>query len=220
MAALAARFRTIDDILKNWKRYKPKPPRIKGFAFLLYTTREPNYSSFVQQNIRWLDSLTGKDFILFLFEQLDSYVSRFLHEIPKPEGGDTPVTPDVSFDVAWKFKVPLEELPCIVFFKDIKEKEFLVYPLNKDWTDDELEDAFKGVTADFQKAQEKAIDVFQKDESKWDHAMKVFWEELGDLLRARENRVRLIALGKTVFKILKEAVKLLKDAKSLIPTKD
>lgn len=215
MAAIEAGFRTIDDILKNWNRYKPKPPRIKGFAFLLYSSRESNYSSFVQQNIGWLDSLTGNDFILFLFEQLDSYVSRFLHELPKTEEGNTIPTPDASFDVAWKFEVPLEDLPCIVFFKDINEKEFLVYPLNKDWNDDELDNAFRCVTTDFQNAQKKAIDVFQKDKSKWNHAMKVFWEELGNLLRAREHRVRYIALGKTVFKILKEAISLLKDAKSV-----
>jgi len=211
VAAVPNIFRTLEGIIDNWNHYKVEPPFITGFAFLLYTSREQNYSLFVKNNIYWLDSLTGPDFILFIFEELDSYVSRFIKEPPKTKEEDAAPVQDVAFDVVRKFKMDYDDAPCIAFFKDINDTEIIVYPLKRDWNDNRIGAALTGVSDDFKDAWEKATELLQKDDSKWNKAMNVFWKDLEKRVKKRERKVKTISLGKTILNILKEVKSMFKE---------
>ena len=212
------RSRTLDDILENWDEFKPSPPRLKGFAFLLYSSMDQNIARFVDTYCSMLDSMTGPDFEVFVLQQIDNFISRYSRKPDRPSEMTvsliTPLSAPIgaSFDVVRYFSLDAEEVPCIIIFQNLHDEEVLVYPLDGTWNDKRLNAEFKAVSSVVQRALRKAGEMIGDDwtEETWDAAMAAFWKELTKGIKRRRRKSRVITIAEGIGNLLKQ-MKQIKD---------
>jgi hypothetical protein len=101
-------------------RMRPEAARPRLLAFFLFDERssQRKIRSFVNKEFSWLDSLArSSNIILFFFSETEPGHTNGKNDVVIVEGNPRSANP--SLDVAAKFGISPDQLPGIVFFRDL-----------------------------------------------------------------------------------------------------
>jgi len=108
----------------RFRRIRINLPKIKKkwhnlYGFFLFTQEDENIANYVNKHFSELDNMSGRHVLIFLLEDPNIY------------------------KVADDLNIEYNQMPCIAFFKDIKDKELYIYKINKqEDTSEELRNIF------------------------------------------------------------------------------
>lgn len=159
-----------------WKRevdLKRRADPLQVFAFLLYSRVNKRLFDFVHEFYFTLDDLTGDHFTVFVI-----WSALLKDHLGGPDAMAEVSSKFTPYNLARKFGIKTQKIPCFVFFRNIDDKDVIVYRLNDEWETKDLLDEFERLTDDVEKAREKAEGKRNPYGS--------LWKSLERTLKARE----------------------------------
>lgn len=114
------------------------------FGIILYTDEDKNLANFVRLHFRELHEMSGENCLFFVIEKPDdkwipdvkeklgSLAGKYLDALWDRLGTETfqPFDKTKSYEIARQFNVKPSQLPCVIFFTDLKTRESLPIPIN------------------------------------------------------------------------------------------
>jgi len=151
-------IKNLQEILENWDVFENE--EFPLYAFLLY---EENCSiaTYTRKNLIKLDEMSGKNFLFFLIEKPPedwqkrvsdrqySKIIQFRENIRHGYNEIQPYDKTNVLDVEEHFSLLPNQIPCMVFFKSIKEKDMLVLRLDTSWDEKTFLKTFTDLFSEF-----------------------------------------------------------------------
>lgn len=115
------------------------------FAVILYTNEDKTIALYIREHVRELHSMSGNRCIFFVIEEpssewridvrkyLGALTDKYFDTIWKRLGADSfqPFDKSRAYEIAERFGVKPNQLPCIVFFSRLQSQESLIVELNQ-----------------------------------------------------------------------------------------
>jgi hypothetical protein len=214
-------FQELTDHYKDWKQEGWAPNRI--FACLLYTTSNSNIGRYVRNHFRELDSLSGECLIFvadrprgFHDYMFRDYNMRFWDGVGGVEENwwkeTTPYDDVEIYGVAEHLGIDRGAIPCLVFFKDLGSREFIVYPLGDGRDESLLTEKLSGLfaaanqTVKSQAGQSSAMTLEESEKRK-----QLRWEALKSYVKNDQKEYTgtlVILLAANVLELLEKVNRL------------
>lgn len=160
-------IKDIKDVIDHWDVFEDAwSSRI--FAFLLYTDEDRNLAAFIRENFKNLDELSGCTCLIFLIDEpcadwkREAQAREYWNEFEFREyvwGGflqSRPYDRSKAYRAADYLGVPPDAMPCLAFFKDIRDDQMAVYSFDPQASVDELSVVFRNIFTIVSKAAKKA----------------------------------------------------------------
>ena len=170
-------IKSLEEIRKHWKIFEDRWKTL--YAFFLYTNEDRNIARYVREYFRELDQLSGNTCLIFLIDKpprtweeearTREYWKEFTFRTWVWEGFTEVMPYDRSkaYEIAEFFGIFPNHIPCIVFFRNINERELLVYPLDNSWSDERLTREFRELFSAIREGCENIGDDNERKEQMW-----------------------------------------------------
>jgi len=186
-------IRSIDEVLKHWSIFEEKWKAV--YAFFLYTNEDKQIAKHIREYFTDLHILSGDECLIFLIDkppkkweerkEIKDYWKEFKFKTSIWEGFTEVVPYDrsKSYEIADFFGISPKVIPCIVFFKNIDETDFLIFPLKDNWNEEKLKIKLREV---FSAMKMKAGHIDNENERK-----EQIWGNLKKYIRSeyREQKI-------------------------------
>ncbi|WP_430883322.1 hypothetical protein [Fusibacter sp. JL216-2] len=141
-------IRSIEEVIENWHVFENKWHTL--YAFALYTREDKNIAQYIREYFMEMDRLSGNDCLIFVIEKPPSSWSEeaktreYWSDVHQPEelwSGYYDVMPYDSsqvYDLARKIGLKYRNIPCLVFFKDINDREYITYAIDTSWSQSKI----------------------------------------------------------------------------------
>jgi len=187
-------IRSLEEVIEHWDIFEGRWRSL--YAFFLYTNEDRNIARYVREYFRELDRLSGNECLIFLIDKpprtweeearTRDYWEEFTFRTRVWEGFKEVMPYDKSraYEIAEFLGIQPSLIPCIVFFRNINEREIFVYPLDNSWSDGRLTREFREL---FSAIREGCENIGDDDERK-----EKIWRNLERFIRRRSRRQRIV----------------------------
>ena len=186
-------IRNLEEVIEHWDIFESKWRSL--YAFFLYTNEDRNIARYVREYFHELDRLSGNECLIFLIDKpprtweeearTRDYWEEFTFRAIVWEGFKEVMPYDRSraYEIAEFLGIRPNLIPCIVFFRNINEREILVYPLDNSWSDERLTREFRELFSAIREGCENIGD---------DEGKEKIWRNLERFIRRRSRRQRIV----------------------------
>ena len=187
-------IRSLEEVRENWDIFEGKWRSL--YAFFLYTNEDRNIARYIREYFHELDRLSGNGVLIFLIDKppktweeeakIRDYWREFTFRTRVWEGFKEVIPYDRSraYEIAEFFGIRPRLIPCIVFFRNINEREILFYPLDNSWFDERLTNEFREL---FSAVREGCENIGDDNERK-----EQIWKNLERFIRRRGREQRIV----------------------------
>ncbi len=196
-------IRSLEELQDYWVR---RGNESAIYAFFLYSDEDTTIVHYVRKYFLEIDRMTGPDCRVFLVEKppknwLEEAETReYWKEYNDKdfwEGFRTvkPYKEGEAYSIAIKLGIPIDSLPCIVFFKDLNSYELLVYKIiNKSEPEQ--------ITRELRELFAVTNRRFLTDKSLGARRM-IIWDDIGRYISSKNTKLMLIKLLRPIEYIFK-----------------
>lgn len=211
-------IRSFREFIRNyeeWERYRVQEDRV--YAFLLYASADANVGRYVRNHFDWLNRTSGRHCLIFVADRdKPSHWHEDLLRDPRAywikAGGlenswweDTiPYDEDDVKFVAKNFGMNSGSIPCFVFFKTPRSNEIIIYRLEDEWDDSQMNAEMRALFGTIDKAAEDYLEGHPGD-TRPEEMQQAIWESLEKFVKERGAfpvRMMVIGLALNVIQIL------------------
>lgn len=187
-------IRSLEEVIEHWDIFERGWKAV--YAFFLYTNEDKNIAHYVREYFHEIDSLSGRDYLIFLIDKppktweeearTREYWREFEFKTWIWDGFKEVMPYDRSkaYKIADFLGLPPNYIPCIIFFRNINERDLLMYPLDNSWSDERLTKELRELFSSVRKETKNIDDEETRKEQ--------IWKDLESFIR-RKNRERRIS---------------------------
>jgi len=187
-------IRSLEEVIKHWDIFEGRWKTV--YAFFLYTNEDKNIAHYVRKYFREIDKLSGCDCLIFLIDkppktwEEEARTREYWREFEfktRMQNDFKEVMPhdrSRAYEIAEFLGLPPNYIPCIVFFRNINERELLIYPLDNSWSDERLTRELRELFSYVREGTKNIEDGETRKEQ--------IWSDLESFIR-RRNRERRIS---------------------------
>ncbi len=140
-------------LLQNWDLFKQK--EYPFYACLLYTDQDVEIAEYIKKNYNEVDRMSGRSCLVFAIEKppeedkdkilpmIKDNSNPFFYDLSKKQSH--PFDKTMAYEIANHLGVGLDNFPCVVLFKDIKEDEPILFKISQNITNDEFTEFFRNL---------------------------------------------------------------------------
>lgn len=182
-------IKDINEVVNNWNKFEEFEKKKGGlFAFFLYTDEDRTLAGYVREHYRSLHELSGDYCLIFLIDQPSKDPSTYWQDFTFKDVWEgftrsRPYNKAKAYEIADYFGILPREMPCIVFFKSIYDKDLLVFPLENSWREEDLRTHFREIFTVFRDAED--VDVMDRTEGGIAKKRAALWNVLSSHIRQR-----------------------------------
>lgn len=204
-------IRSLEEVIEHWDIFERRWRAV--YAFFIYTNEDRNVARYIREYFHELDRLSESECLIFLIDnppkaweeeaRTREYWREFIFKISVWDGFKKvmPYNKSKAYKIAEFLGISPRYIPCIVFFRNINERDLLVYPLDNSWSDERLTRELRELFSSVRK-ETKNID---NEETRKEQ----IWNDLKSFIRRKnmERRISQIVnhpLSRSVGDVFKE----------------